>query len=262
MTQFARLEQLLGRENTAKLQSARVGVFGMGAVGSYAVEALARAGVGYLRLVDFDRVQQSNLNRQLFALNSTVGEFKVDLARQRVLDINPECRVDARRTFIDEKSVAELLESPLDVVIDAIDSVSSKVWLLKGAVDRELFTICSMGAAGRLDAGEVTVGDLAETHSCPLARIIRKRLHRHGIYTGIHCVYSPEPALNKQPAPAEDYEAPTRGRQRTPIGSISYVTGTFGLRAAGEAIRYVLETEVPVKGDIGSAVTAPVQIAM
>lgn len=239
---FARTVQLVGVERFGGLSRARVAVFGLGAVGSYAVEALARAGIGWLRLVDFDVVNVSNVNRQLYALTSTVGRGKAELAAERVRDINPSCTVDIRHAFIDGNSLPKLLEGPLDVVVDAIDSVSSKVHLIRHSVAAGYHTVASMGAAGRLDAGAVTVGDLSDSHTCPLARIIRKRLHRHGIRNGVRCVYSTERASNKLPPVLLDTElAPqSRGRPRAAIGSISYVTGVFGLRIAGEVIAYLL----------------------
>jgi len=242
VNRFARTKQLLGREGFERLARARVAVFGLGAVGSYAVEALARAGVGHLRLVDFDEVNASNINRQLYALSSTVGRPKVDVARERVLDINPECVVDARRVFVDGTTLPGLLEGPLDAVVDAIDSVAPKIHLLREAFTRGLFVVSSMGAATRLDPSAVTVVDISQTRVCPLARFIRKRLHRFGIAQGVRCVFSPEPPRNKLPAVEEDVEVTpqTRGRKRRPIGSISYVTGVFGLYAAGEVIRHVL----------------------
>lgn len=240
MNRFARTQQLLGTEQVDILKNARVAVCGLGAVGSYAVEALARAGVGYLRLVDFDSVDPTNTNRQLFALESTFGMAKVSVAKSRVKDINPDCEVDIREVFIDEKSIPSIIEGPLDVLIDAIDSVSSKVCLLTASFENNIHTVSSMGAAGRMDPSAIRAGDISESHSCPLAKIIRKRLHRNGIFSGIRCVYSPEPSLHKRPPVLEEKVEQTRGRIRTPMGSISYITGIFGLHAAAEAIQHIL----------------------
>jgi tRNA threonylcarbamoyladenosine dehydratase len=238
MPRFARTRQLLGREPFETLAAARVAVFGLGGVGSYAVEALTRAGVGFLRLVDFDVVNVSNTNRQLFALESTVGRPKVEVAAERVRAINPACTVDARQVFIDGESVGELLDGPLDAVVDAIDSVSSKVHLIRESVAHGYFTVSSMGAAGRMDAGAVVVGDITDSYNCPLARIVRKRLRRQGVHGGVRCVYSPEPSRNNLAPLETDIELvpQTRGRARTPLGSISYVPGVFGLHVAGEVI--------------------------
>jgi len=248
--QFARTEQLLG-DRFRRLAKAQVTVCGLGAVGSYAVEALARAGIGQLRIVDFDIVNMSNINRQLFALHSTVGTEKTTVARDRIRDINPACNVDVRHCFIGSDTVESLLDPPPDVLVDAIDSVASKVILMKAASERSIPLVSSMGAAGRIDPTRIRVVDLDETHGCPLARIIRKRLHRHGIYRGIRCIYSTERAQNKRPVPPSAREEPanTRGRVRIPIGSASWVTGAFGCAAAGEAVRIILSKFTETEGE-------------
>ena len=237
MRWFARTEQLLGAEALARLGAARVAVFGLGGVGSFAVEALARAGVGHLRLVDYDCSNATNLNRQLFALTSTLDRPKVEVAAARIRDINPVCAVDPRQAFIDAESVDGLLEPELDLALDAIDSLSSKVLLLAACVRRGVPVLSSMGAGGRVDGAQVRVGDLAETKICPLARMVRQRLGRLGIRSGIRCVYSEEPARNTLPHdPADAGDHHGTGRRRTPIGTVSYMPALFGLRLAQEAI--------------------------
>ena len=241
MRWFARTEQLLGVEGLERLAQARVAVFGLGGVGSFAVEALARAGVGHLRLVDYDCTNITNINRQLFAVHSTLGQSKVALASARVLDINPACQVDARQVFINPETVGALLEPGVDVVVDAIDSLSSKVELLEACVSRGLRVVSSMGAGGRMDGDQTFCGDLDETRICPLAKVVRQRLHRRGIRTGIRCVYSLEPALNTLPHDPRDVgEHQGTGRPRTPIGTISYMPALFGLRVAQEVISLLL----------------------
>jgi len=241
MRWFARTEQLLGADAVARLGAARVAVFGLGGVGSYAVEALARAGVGHLRLVDYDCTNATNINRQLFALHSTLGQPKVALAAARVQDINPACQVDARQVFINPDTVAGLLEPELDLAVDAIDSLASKVLLLEACVGRGLRVLSSMGAGGRLDAAQMALGDLDTTRICPLARVVRQRLHRRGIRSGIPCVYSIEPARNTLPHDPRDLgEHVGTGRPRTPIGTISYMPAQFGLRLAQEVISLLL----------------------
>jgi len=237
-----RTEQLVGAGGVAALARASVTVFGLGGVGSYAAEALARAGVGSLRLVDFDVVHATNINRQLFALHSTVGRPKVEVALQRVLDINPSCTVRADPVFVDEAALEYLLDPAPDAVIDAIDGLASKVRLIRTAARRGHFIVSSMGAAGRFDCGAVTVGDLSETRNCPLARMLRKKLHKDGIYSGIRCVYSIEPADTGEPVDSDEMEtASGKGRPRTPLGSISYLPALFGIRAAGEVIGHLLD---------------------
>jgi len=241
MRWFARTEQLLGVEGLERLTRARVTVFGLGGVGSFVVEALARAGVGHLTLVDYGSTDATNINRQLFALHSTLGQPKVDLARARVLDINPACEVTARKAFLDPETVAGLLEPEVDVVVDAIDSLSSKVLLLEACVGRGLRVVSSMGAGGRMDGGQVLCGDLDETRICPLARVVRQRLHRLGVRSGIRCVYSVEPARNILPHDPQDVgEHQGSGRPRTPIGTIAYLPALFGLRVAQEVVAMLL----------------------
>jgi len=250
MRWFARTEQLLGPERLERLGAARVAVFGLGGVGSYAVEALARAGVGGLRLVDYDCTNPTNINRQLFATHSTLGRPKVELAAARVLDINPACLVDARQVFINGETVRGLLDPGVDVVVDAIDSLSSKVLLLEACVALGLPVVSSMGAGGRLDGAQVMSGDLSETRICPLARVVRQRLHRLDIRTGIRCVYSLEPARNVLPHdPRDAGEHHGEGRPRTPIGTISYLPALFGLRVAQEVIDRLLATAAADAGD-------------
>ena len=237
MTGFDRTVLLLGRENAEKLKQAHVTVCGLGAVGSYAVESLARAGVGHLRLVDYDTVSASNINRQLFALHSTVGMKKTDVAGQRVKDINPFCDVEIFDTFIDETSNPLIMEGRVDVLVDAIDSLSAKVHLIANGLRKNIPVVSSMGAAGRMDATAITTGDLAETHTCPLARFVRRRLHRQGIEKGVRCVFSTEVAVKKK----EEHQESHDGRRTPPVlGSISYVTGIYGLMAAYEVIGIVL----------------------
>lgn len=253
MMRFARTMQLIGEDGLARLQGATVAVFGLGAVGSYVVEALARAGVGRLVLFDHDTVSLSNINRQLFALQSTVGRHKADVAKARVLDINPECRVDARIQFVDGENVAGLMDQSFDVVVDAIDGVNSKVNLIVAAREAGLPVVASMGAAAKLDPSRIKAADISKSYMCPLAQIIRKRLRRRGVTSGVRCVFSTEAAQNKnEPVIEEAPEQGVSGRPRAPIGSISYLTGMFGLYVAGEVLRILLQSSaVSPGGDNG-----------
>ena len=242
MRWFARTEQLLGPQAYERLTQARVAIYGLGGVGSFACEALARAGVGHIRLVDHDVVNPSNLNRQLFGLRSTLGLPKVDVAAARIRDINPDCVVEARRAFLNNDSVEGLLEPPLDVIVDAIDSVNAKTALLQTALEQGIPVISSMGAGGRRDGGQIHVGDLFKTHHCPLAAILRKRLRHRGIHEGIRCIYSTELCLNTLPPNPIDVDAQDGpGRARTPLGTLSYMPALFGLRVAQEVIGLLLE---------------------
>ena len=238
MDQFARTEQLLGVQAMRKIKKATVAVFGLGAVGSFAIEALARTGVGNLHLIDFDRVDATNINRQLFALHSTIGRGKANLAYERVKDINPLCNIELHSSFINAESLEDLLSEDIDVVVDAIDGLNSKVNLIVGAKQMNLAVVSSMGAGGRTDISMIKTGDISETCVCPLARVVRQRLHRRGLYKGVRAVYSIEKPLNKQPFRSEDAQdaLSDHGRSRPPIGTIAWVPGVFGLTIASEVI--------------------------
>jgi tRNA threonylcarbamoyladenosine dehydratase len=249
LERFVRTRLLLGNAACHRLAQARVVVVGLGAVGSYACEALARCGVGRLRLVDFDTVRPSNINRQLYALDSTIGKQKVELAAARVRDINPACEVEILSLFVDSGKLDPVLGDRPDAVIDAIDSLGPKLALLEAAAKAGLFIVSSMGAATRLDFSQVRLGDLSETDVCPLARRIRKNLKKRGVVSGLRCVYStepvPEPALDLElDAAAADPEPHQRGRPRKPLGSVAFLTGIFGLVAAGEVVRHLAATPV------------------
>jgi len=247
---FSRIERMIGVDGLRRLAGSRVAVIGLGAVGSYAVEGLARAGVGYLRLVDFDRIRPSNINRQLYALESTVGEAKSTVARRRVLDINPACVVEAVDCFVHAETMDAALAGPIDLMVDAIDSLAPKVELLAAARIRGLPLISSMGAALRTDPGLVRVGPLSEVHHCPLAAKVRKRLRLRGIDTELLCVYSTEPVewLRKEVIGTEEQardELVVRGRARRVLGSLPTLTGIFGLTAANAAIKILLNEYFP-----------------
>lgn len=247
---LSRTELLLGAEALQRLRTAHVAVVGLGAVGSYAVEALARAGVGKLRLVDFDEIRASNINRQLTALHSTLGRPKADVARERVLQINPDCQVEALRVFAEPPHRQTILQGPPDVLIDAIDSVGPKVGLLLDAVRGGVpLIIACMGAAERLDATAVCVGDLFTTKECPLARFARRRLRRAGVHEGIRCIYSVESVRSRPKHDRQrsvdlphEQDVERRGRLRRVLGSLPTVPGMFGLLAAHEAICALIST--------------------
>ncbi len=243
---FIRSQQLFGPRGMERLHQARIVVAGLGAVGSYAVEGLARAGVGHLRVVDFDVIRPSNINRQIYALESTLGRSKTDVARERILDIQPECKVEAVNCFIDSLSAIRVLTPVPDVLIDAIDSLNPKVSLLAAAMDSgPRLVLSSMGAASRTDPSQIRVADIRDTQSCPLARCVRKRLKRRGIESGIRCVYSLEPASTRAgdavPDDPDDESPVARGRVRRALGSFSCLTGIFGLTLAREAIMSIIQ---------------------
>lgn len=241
MERFLRTEILLGKDKLARLKKSSVMVIGLGAVGSFATEALARVGIGHLDLIDFDTVSRSNINRQLYALESTVGMSKAVVAQERVRQVNPRCAVIARQIFVTEKTIEEVFSQRPDMVIDAIDSVSSKVHVLVSAKEKNIPIISSMGAALRTDPSRIKIGDLFMTRGCPLARFIRKRLRNRGIREGIPCVYSDEKQNQGRYVPpcAHDFHDEGKGRQRNILGSLPTVTGMFGLMLAHYVIEFL-----------------------
>lgn len=241
MERFSRTKRLLGSKQFTQLQTRSVTIVGLGAVGGYVVEGLARAGVRHLNLVDFDTLQPTNINRQLLALESTLGMPKAEAAQKRVLDINPECAVKALPLFTAEETLDKILTPQPDLLIDAIDSLNPKVQLLADAYQRKIPTISSMGAALRTDPTRIRIGDIFDTTNCPLAKHVRKRLRRRGVGKGIGCVYSTEKVDFDYTQPNEEDkvgETPysDRGRKRNVLGSLPTVTGIFGLVIANEAI--------------------------
>ena len=235
-TPFAsRTQMLLGPEGIARLQAAHVLVVGLGGVGGYAAEQLCRAGVGRMTIVDGDTVSETNLNRQLIALHSTIGQPKALLFRDRFRDINPHCQVDALQEFLrDDRMTALLSAHRYDCVVDCIDTLSPKVFLLYHAHTLGLPTVSSMGSGGKLDPSQIRVADISKSHTCRLAAMVRKRLHRMGVETGIRVVFSPEPVPPH--AMAEDPSA----NHLTTVGTISYMPPLFGCHIAAETIRILL----------------------
>lgn len=234
---FSREELLIGKAGLEKLRQARVAVFGIGGVGSYVVEALARSGVGALDLFDSDTVALSNINRQLIALESTLGRSKVEAAKERVLQINPACRVEARQLFFTPESAGEVGFSQYDYVADAIDTVTGKLELIRRCREAGVPVISCMGTGNKLDPTAFRVTAIEKTSGCPLARVMRRELKKRGI-TGVKAVYSTEEALTPQAAQAGDTKG-TAGRP-TP-GSMAFVPSVAGLILAGEIVRDLLD---------------------
>ena len=234
---YSRTEMLIQPEGMNLLMNANVLVVGLGGVGGYTAEQLCRAGVGRLTLVDGDKVSASNINRQIIALNSTIGQPKVELLAQRFHDINPKCQVDAHVEFLRDEAMLHLLQSqPYDCVVDAIDTLSPKVFLLFHCSQLKLPVVSSMGSAGKLDPSQVKIADIGQSHTCPLAAMVRKRLHRMGVTDGIRVVFSTE----KVPDYARIEELSQN--KRTTIGTISYMPPLFGCFLAAEAIRLILHS--------------------
>lgn len=230
---FSRTELLLGSDGMERLRSASVAVFGIGGVGGYAVEALARSGVGCLHLIDHDKISVSNLNRQIIAMVSTLGRYKVDVAKERILDINPEVKVHIYRTFYMPETEGEFDFSKYDYVVDAIDTVTGKLALIMQAKQAGVPVISSMGAGNKLDASAFEVADIYQTSVCPLARVMRRELKKRGIQS-LKVVYSKE-----QPV-----------RSSRPPGSNAFVPAAAGLILAGEVVKELCaDRNIPVENE-------------
>ena len=227
-----RTAMLLGEESVNRLASARVAVFGIGGVGGYVVEALARAGIGAIDLIDNDDVSLSNINRQILATHSTVGMAKVEAGKRRILDINPGCKVTCHQLFFNGETAAQFDFTQYDYIVDAIDTVTGKLALVEKAVAAGTPIICCMGTGNKLDPSRFEVADISKTTMCPLARIMRKELGKRGI-KHLKVVYSQEEALT--PTGWEE-EAKMLGKRQIP-GSVSFVPGAAGLVLAGEVIK-------------------------
>ncbi len=234
-TAALRTERLIGRECCDRLAAAHVIVVGIGGVGSYATEALARGGVGTLTLVDFDVVSESNINRQLVALTSTIGRLKTDVMRERILDINPEATVQVVHLKYSAETADQLALSTCDYIVDAIDMVPAKVELIVQAKNAGKPVISSMGAGNKLDPSRFIVTDLFDTANCPLARIMRKKLRKRGV-DSLEVVFSPE---TPRETASEALEASESASKKLVTGSISFVPSVAGLMMAGVVIRRI-----------------------
>lgn len=221
-----RTKLLVGRDFT-KLQNAHVLIVGIGGVGGIAAEMICRAGVGKITIVDSDEINVTNLNRQIYTLTTNIGNHKVDVLGEKLKLINPELNLNVLNMYVTEETIVEILNSEkFDYVVDAIDTLSPKVQLLVQCSRRGLKVVSSMGAGGKLDPTLVSVADISETHDCPLARILRKRLHRFGVYKGIKAVFSPEKIVESSVILVES------GNKKTTLGTISYLPSIFGIYAS------------------------------
>ncbi len=239
---YSRTAMLLP-EGLQRLQVSHVLVVGLGGVGGYAAEMLCRAGVGKLTLVDGDVVSASNINRQIIALQSTIGLPKTSLFQSRLHDINPDCQVDVCQEFLRDQMIEDILRaSTYDYVIDAIDTLSPKVFLLYQAHKLGLPVVSSMGSAGKLDPSAVQVADISHSHTCPLAAVVRKRLHRLGVQKGIKVVFSSEKVAPHSfvvsDSETDDVDRSLiQNTKRTTVGTISYLPPLFGCYCASVVIR-------------------------
>jgi tRNA A37 threonylcarbamoyladenosine dehydratase len=227
-----RTELLLGEEKLNTLRNANVLVVGVGGVGAYAAEMIVRAGVGRMTIADADKVSESNINRQLVALHSTIGREKCDILAERLRDINPELQLTIVNRYIKDSETDALLDSDkFDYVVDAIDTLSPKLALIKGSLDRGIPLVSSMGAGAKCDPTLMEIKDIAKTHHCPLAHMLRKRLHKIGIRKGFWAVFSPEPVRDGAMILCEEQN------KKSNVGTISYIPALFGIGCASVVVR-------------------------
>ncbi len=227
-----RTSLLLGDEKLELLRRAHVLVVGLGGVGAYAAEMLVRAGVGRMTIADADVVSPSNINRQLVALHSTVGRPKAEVLAERLRDIAPELELTAVAKYIRDEETYTLLDAaPYDYVVDAIDTLSPKLALIAGALERQMKVVSSMGAGAKTDPTQMEIADISKTHHCPLAHMLRKRLHKIGIRTGFRAVFSPEPIREGAMIVCEEEN------KKSNVGTISYLPALFGIGCASVVIR-------------------------
>lgn len=230
-----RTRLLLGEEKLSIINGAHVLVVGLGGVGAYAAEMLARAGVGHLTLADADTVGESNINRQLIALHSTISRAKTEILAERLRDINPNIVLTIHTEYIRDEKTWELLdEAKYDYVVDCIDTLSPKVNLIVGSLERGYKLVSSMGAGAKTDPTKIEVKDIGKSHHCPLAHMLRKRLHKQGVRSGFWAVFSPEPVREGSMIIAEETN------KKSNVGSISYIPASFGCVCASVVIRDLL----------------------
>lgn len=242
MEDYSRSALLIGQAGVEKLRRARVALFGVGGVGGYVAEALARSGVGEITLIDPDRVAESNLNRQIVALHSTLGSLKAEAMAERLRDIQPDIRVTALPVFYLPDTAEQIDLKRYDYIADAIDTVTAKLHLIEQAHALGIPIISAMGAGNRLDPTKLRVGDIFETRNCPLARIMRKELRKRGV-PSLKVVYSEEEALSPREEEKCASEAAPSGPRRDTPGSMAFVPAAMGLAMASEIVRDLLAKE-------------------
>lgn len=231
--QFKRTEMLIGTEKLRTLKNSRVAVFGVGGVGGFVVEALARSGIGSIDLIDNDTVCESNINRQIIALTSTIGMNKTEAAKRRILDINPNCKVTAFNIFVLPENISEFDFGVYDYVVDAIDTVTGKIAIIEKAYKENIPVISSMGTGNKLDPTQFEIADISKTSVCPLARVMRYEMRKRGIKK-LKVLYSKE-----TPVKSKINEATQQ--RKIPPGSISFVPSVAGLIIAGEVIKDLIQ---------------------
>lgn len=236
---LSRTELLIGNDNLNRLKASHVLVAGLGGVGGYAAEQLCRAGVGELTLIDGDRIVPTNRNRQIIALVSNEGGFKTEIMASRLKDINPDVKLNLVGEYLKEDRFESILSSGFDFVVDAIDTLTPKVALLAESVKNGYRIVSSMGSGGKLEPEKVQICDIADSHHCKFAYLVRKYLHRKGVFTGITVVYSPEPVSKSSVREVTGEE-----NKRSVTGTISYMPPVFGCFCASVVVRGILSDMV------------------
>ena len=227
-----RTELLFGSEKLERLRGKHVLVVGLGGVGAYAAEMIARAGVGRMTIVDGDKVSVSNINRQLPALHSLIGKPKAEVMAARLRDINPDIDLTVINDFVKDERMEQLLDNEYDYVVDAIDTISPKLFLILHCLNRKLKIVSSMGAGGKTDPSKIAIADISKTYNCKLAKAIRKRLHRKGVDRGVPVVFSSELTDKAAVLEVDDEE-----NKKSTVGTISYMPAMFGIYCASKVLR-------------------------
>ena len=231
LNEFSRTELLIGKEAMQRLYNARVAVFGIGGVGGYVVEALARSGVGAFDLIDDDKVCLTNINRQIIATRKTIGKYKVDVMEERVHSINPEAQVTVHKCFYLPETADQFDFTQYDYVVDAIDTLAPKIFLIYHSLQKGYRVVSSMGAGGKMDPEQIRIADISKSYNCNLARMLRKRLHKLGVYKGVKVVFSPE-EVDPEAVVLSESE-----NKKSNVGTISYMPPLFGCFCASVVIR-------------------------
>jgi tRNA A37 threonylcarbamoyladenosine dehydratase len=238
MSWLERTELLVGKEKLAKLHNSNVLIVGLGGVGAYAAEQICRAGVGNMTIIDADLVHESNLNRQLAALQSTLLQPKASVMASRLLDINPDLNLKVYAEFLrDQRTEEILLSQKFDYVIDAIDTLSPKINLIIKSLKLKIPLVSSMGAGGKFDPSQVQIADISKSYNDMLARMLRKRLHKYGIYSGFKVIFSPEEIDKSKVVLLENEQ-----NKKSAVGTISFMPAVFGIFAASVVINSILES--------------------
>lgn len=248
--QFLRIARLLGEDVVETLHQKTVTVVGLGAVGGTCLESLVRSGIGHVRLVDFDTVGITNLNRQILATYDTLGMRKTEVAKARMLAINPDCEIEILSLFVQQETLNQVLDPKTDLVVDAIDSLGPKCALLQTAYERNIPIVSSMGAALRRDPSLIRTADLMDTYGCPLARQVRANLRKKGVGEGIRVVFSPERVRFTYVAPQDEIDPDAKdqvqdlGRKRNVLGSLPTITAIFAQNLAHIALERLIGGDV------------------